>query len=252
MEKIKMTYDLSGKNALITGAGGGIGKAIARALHKQGANIVLADIIDTGIKELQQELKDRVTLLPCLDISVEENTVKLIDIVEKDLGSVDILINNAGITKDNISIRMDKKDWDDVISINLTTPFLLSKYALSKMMKRRWGRIINIASVVGVMGNYGQSNYSASKGGLIALTKTLAREFAQRGITVNSVAPGFIETKMTSVLPEDQKKMLLSNIPLGKMGTPEDVANAVLFLAAKESEYITGQTINVNGGMVMV
>lgn len=247
-----MTYDLSGKNALITGAGGGIGKAISRLLHKQGANIILADIVDTGIKDLQSELKERVTILPCLDISIEENTVKLIDIAEKELGSVDILINNAGITKDNISIRMDKKDWDDVISINLTTPFLLSKYALSKMMKRRWGRIINIASVVGVMGNYGQSNYSASKGGLIALTKTLAREFAQRGITVNSVAPGFIETKMTAILPEDQKKILLSNIPVGKMGTPEDVANAVLFLAAKESEYITGQTINVNGGMVMV
>ncbi|MDR0484601.1 MAG: 3-oxoacyl-[acyl-carrier-protein] reductase [Alphaproteobacteria bacterium] len=247
-----MLFNLSGKTVLITGAGGGIGKAIARAMHAQGAIVGLSDVKEEFLKDIAAELKDRVHILPSFDIVQEENVNALAEKAEEIMGKVDILVNNAGITRDTLSVRMPKKDWDDVIAINLSTPFMLSKAILSKMMKRKYGRIINIASVVGVMGNAGQVNYSASKGGLIAMTKTLAREFANRGITVNAVAPGFIATKMTDVLPEDQKQKLLSAIPVGKMGSAEDVANAVVFLATDEAAYITGQTVNVNGGMIMV
>ena len=247
-----MLFNLSGKTVLITGAGGGIGKAIARSMHAQGAIIGLSDVKEEFLKDIASELGERVHILPSFDITSEENVNALADKAEEIMGKVDILVNNAGITRDTLAIRMAKEDWDAVISINLTTPFLLSKALMSKMMKRRSGRIINIASVVGVMGNAGQANYSASKGGLIAMTKTMAREVASRGITVNAVAPGFIATKMTDVLPEDQKSKLLGAIPLGKMGTAEDVANTVTFLATEEAGYITGQTINVNGGMVMV
>ncbi|UQY80384.1 3-oxoacyl-[acyl-carrier-protein] reductase FabG [Candidatus Hepatincola sp. Av] len=247
-----MLFGLKDQTVLITGAGGGIGKAIARALHAQGATIGLSDIKEEFLKDIAAELKERVHILPSFDITKEENITQLVDKSEEIMGKIDILVNNAGITKDTLAIRMPKQDWDDVISINLTTPFLLSKAVLSKMMKRKHGRVINIASVVGIMGNVGQSNYSASKGGLIALTKTLAREFAARNITVNAVAPGFIATKMTEVLTDDAKKSLLSVIPLGRMGTAEEVAYTVAFLATAEAGYITGQTINVNGGMVMV
>jgi 3-oxoacyl-[acyl-carrier protein] reductase len=247
-----MLFNLSGKTVLITGAGGGIGKAIARALHAQGAIIGLSDVKEEFLKDIAAELKDRVHILPSFDITEETNVNALAEKAEEIMGKVDILVNNAGITRDTLAIRMQKKDWDDVIAINLTTPFLLSKAILSKMMKRKYGRVINIASVVGVMGNAGQANYSASKGGLIAMTKTLAREFANRGITVNAVAPGFIATRMTDQLSEEQKKKLLEAVPLARMGTPEDVAYAIAFLAADEAGYITGQTININGGMVMV
>lgn len=247
-----MLFSLKDQTVLITGAGGGIGKAIARALHAQGAIIGLSDIKEEFLKDIAAELKERVHILPSFDITKEENITKLVDQSEEIMGKIDVLVNNAGITKDTLAIRMSKQDWDDVISINLTTPFLLSKAVLSKMMKRKHGRVINIASVVGVMGNVGQSNYSASKGGLIALTKTLAREFAARNITVNSIAPGFIATKMTEVLTDDAKKSLIDVIPLGRMGTAEEVAYTVAFLATEEAGYITGQTINVNGGMVMV
>lgn len=247
-----MLFGLKDQTVLITGAGGGIGKAIARVLHAQGATIGLSDIKEEFLKDIAAELKERVHILPSFDITKEENITQLVDKSEEIMGKIDILVNNAGITKDTLAIRMPKQDWDDVISINLTTPFLLSKAVLSKMMKRKYGRVINIASVVGIMGNVGQSNYSASKGGLIALTKTLAREFAARNITVNAVAPGFIATKMTEVLTDDAKKSLLSVIPLGRMGTAEEVAYTVAFLATAEAGYITGQTINVNGGMVMV
>lgn len=247
-----MLFNLSGKTVLITGAGGGIGKAIARSMHAQGAIIGLSDVKEEFLKDIATELGERVHILPSFDITVEANVNALAEKAEEIMGKVDILVNNAGITRDTLAIRMAKEDWDAVISINLTTPFLLSKAIMTKMMKRRSGRIINIASVVGVMGNAGQANYSASKGGLIAMTKTMAREVASRGITVNSVAPGFIATKMTDVLPPDQKEKLLGAIPLGKMGTAEDVASAVTFLATEEAGYITGQTINVNGGMVMV
>lgn len=247
-----MLFSLKDQTVLITGAGGGIGKAIARTLHAQGATIGLSDIKEEFLKDIAAELKERVHILPSFDITKEENITKLVDKSEEIMGKIDILVNNAGITKDTLAIRMSKQDWDDVISINLTTPFLLSKAVLSKMMKRKHGRVINIASVVGVMGNVGQSNYSASKGGLIALTKTLAREFAARNITVNAVAPGFIATKMTEVLTDEAKKSLLGVIPLGRMGTAEEVAYTVAFLATAEAGYITGQTININGGMVMV
>ena len=247
-----MLFNLSGKTVLITGAGGGIGKAIARSMHAQGAIIGLSDVKEEFLKDIATELGERVHILPSFDITEEANVNALAEKAEEIMGKVDILVNNAGITRDTLAIRMAKEDWDAVISINLTTPFLLSKAIMTKMMKRRSGRIINIASVVGVMGNAGQANYSASKGGLIAMTKTMAREVASRGITVNSVAPGFIATKMTDVLPPDQKEKLLGAIPLGKMGTAEDVASAVTFLATEEAGYITGQTINVNGGMVMV
>ncbi|MDR2007769.1 MAG: 3-oxoacyl-[acyl-carrier-protein] reductase [Alphaproteobacteria bacterium] len=247
-----MLFNLSGKTVLITGAGGGIGKAIARAMHAQGAIIGLSDVKEEFLKDIAAELGDRVHILPSVDITDEANVNTLAEKAEEIMGKVDILVNNAGITRDTLSIRMPKKDWDDVIAINLTTPFLLSKAILSKMMKRKYGRVINIASVVGVMGNAGQANYSASKGGLIAMTKTLAREFANRGITVNAVAPGFITTKMTEILPEDQKQKLLSAVPLNRMGSADEVAYAVTFLATDEAGYITGQTININGGMVMV
>ncbi len=246
-------FNLNGKKALITGAGGGIGKATVKALHSLGATIGLADVKEEFLQSIYDELKgERLVILPSSDITIEKNIIELAKNAEEALNGVDILVNNAGITRDGLSLRMSKDDWDAVIALNLTTPFLLSKALIAKMMKRRFGRIINIASVVGLMGNVGQANYSASKGGLISMTKTLAREYAARSITVNAVAPGFIKTKMTDVLPEEEKNKLLSAIPLGEMGTAEDIANVIAFLSTNESKYITGQTINVNGGMVMI
>lgn len=244
---------LKDKVALVTGAAQGIGKAIAQALAKEGANIIVSDInleqatntadeiMGMGVKAIP--LKMNVAELP----EVESEVKKALG----EMGKIDILVNNAGITKDNLLFRMKKEEWDAVLSVNLTGVFNLCKVVSRLMMKQRSGRIINIASIVGEMGNAGQANYSASKAGVIGLTKTLARELAPRGITVNAIAPGFIQTAMTDNIPEEIKKKMLEQIPLGKLGQPEDVAAAALFLASSQADYITGQVIRVNGGMYM-
>ncbi len=235
---------LADKTALVTGAAQGIGKAIANSLAKAGAKVIVSDINLELAAETAKEIKGSPLKLNVADLAEVEAAVKTI-------GKIDILVNNAGITKDTLLIRMKKEDWDAVISINLTGTFNLCKAITPLMMKQRSGKIINIASIVGEMGNAGQVNYAASKAGVIGLTKTLARELATRGITVNAVAPGFIQTAMTDKIPEDIKKKMLEQIPLGKLGQPEDIAASVLFLASPAADYITGQVINVNGGMLM-
>lgn len=244
---------LQDKIAVVTGSGQGIGRSIAMALAHQGADVVISDVVrETGeavVKEIEA-LGRRSMFIPC-NVADPEDAKKLIDGTVEAYGRVDILVNNAGITRDGLAMRMSDQDWDLVLAINLKGPFNCSRAAMRPMMKQRSGRIINIASIVGVIGNAGQANYSASKGGLISLTKTLARELASRNITVNAVAPGFIRTKMTDVLEDKVKEALLSQIPMGKLGEAEDVANACLFLASDLAAYVTGQTINVNGGMAM-
>ncbi|MFH1542097.1 MAG: 3-oxoacyl-[acyl-carrier-protein] reductase [bacterium] len=239
---------LKDKVALITGGAQGIGKAIAEVLAKHGAKVVITDINLELAEQTAKELGGIAFKMNVADYADAENIVKQ---AKEKMGSLDILVNNAGITKDGLFIRMKKEDWDAVININLTGVFNVSKAAASIMMKQRFGRIINIASIVGEMGNAGQANYSASKAGVIAFSKTLARELASRNVTVNAVAPGFIKTAMTDKIPEDVKTKMMAQIPLGKLGLPEDVANAVAFLAGPSADYITGQVINVNGGMLM-
>lgn len=245
-------FKLTGKNALVTGAAGGLGTVIARTLIEQGARVVLSDIRPEGVEALQKELgENSFTVVGNLsDPAVP--AVLLKEAEEKLGGGVDILINNAGLTRDGLAMRMKDEDWDLVMNVNLSAAFRLSRASLKGMMSRRWGRIINIASVVGVMGNAGQANYAASKGGLIAMSKSLAQEMAPRSVTVNCIAPGFIISPMTDKLNEEQKTALLSKIPLGILGEGKDVAASVAFLASEEARYITGQTINVNGGMIMV
>jgi len=244
---------LKDKNALITGAAQGIGKAIALAFAKAGANVIISDInlelaTQTAEEAAKLGVKARAIKQNVADLAEVEATVKE---VHAEFGKIDILINNAGITKDNLLLRMKKEDWDAVININLSSVFNLCKAIAPIMMKQRSGKIINIASIVGEMGNAGQINYSASKAGVIGVTKTLAKELASRNITVNAIAPGFIQTAMTDKIPEEIKKQMLTGIPLGKLGQPEDIANACLFLAANTGDYITGQVIRVNGGMYM-
>jgi len=245
-------FDLTGKTALITGAAGGIGAVMARTFYAQGAKVVLADIAPEGVEKLQKELGDRAfTVVGNLtDPSVPPLLLK--EAEEKAGSGIDILINNAGLTRDGLAMRMKDEDWDLVLNVNLSAAFRLSRACLAGMMKRRSGRIINMASVVGVMGNAGQANYAASKGGLIAMSKSLAQEIASRGITVNCIAPGFIVSPMTDKLNEEQKNKMLANIPLGYLGEAKDVAAAALFLASDEARYITGHTVNVNGGMAMI
>lgn len=228
---------LKDKVALVTGSAQGIGKAIAAALAKEGAKVIISDISP------EAPLKMNVTDPADVEAGIKQ-------VIEKH-GTIDILVNNAGITKDTLFIRMKKEDWDAVINVNLNGVFNVSKAVASLMMKKRTGKIINIASIVGEMGNAGQANYSASKAGVIGLTKTLARELAPRGITVNAIAPGFIQTAMTDKIPEETKNKMMAQIPLAKLGAPEDVAAAVVFLASSGADYITGQVINVNGGMLM-
>lgn len=244
-------FELSGKCALVTGAGGGIGGNIVRVLHSLGATVALTDMQAEPMKALADELKDRVCTITA-NIKEQDAADELIKSAEEKMGKVDILVNNAGLTRDSLFMRMKDDDWQLVLDVNLTAGFRLARSAIKGMMKRRHGRIIGIASIVGVTGNPGQANYSASKAGMIGMSKCLAAEIASRGITVNCVAPGFIKTAMTDVLPEEAKEKLSSNIPMGRLGLPSDIASAVAFLASEEAGYITGQTIHVNGGMAMI
>jgi 3-oxoacyl-[acyl-carrier protein] reductase len=244
-------FDLSGKTALVTGASGGIGGAIARALHAQGAGVALSGTREAALVSLAGELGDRAQVVPC-DLSDPDATAALVGRAEAALGQVDILVNNAGLTRDNLALRMKDEEWDRVLAVNLTAAFRLARGALRGMMKRRWGRIISITSVVGTTGNPGQANYAAAKAGLTGMTKALAREVAARGITANCVAPGFIETAMTEALESPQRERLQANIPAGRLGAAADVAGAVVFLASDEASYVTGQTLHVNGGMTMI
>ena len=244
-------FDLTGKGALVTGASGGIGWGIAEALHAQGAKVAISGTRVERLDELAAKLGSRVFVLPC-DLRDRPAVVKLGEESETALGPVDILVNNAGITHDNLFMRMKDEEWDDVILVNLTSVFVLTRGVLRGMMRRRYGRIVNIASISGVLGNPGQPNYAASKAGLVGMTKSLAREVSSRGITANAIAPGFISTPMTDALTPKQIEGIAAAIPARKFGKPEDIAAAVVFLASGEAGYITGETMHVNGGMVMV
>jgi 3-oxoacyl-[acyl-carrier protein] reductase len=244
-------FDLTGKGALLTGATGGIGGAIAKALHAQGAHVAISGTKAEKLDALASELGSRVFVLPC-DLRDRSAVAKLAEDSDKTLGQTDILVNNAGITHDNLFMRMKDEEWDDVIAVNLTSVFVLTRGILRNMMRRRYGRIVNIASISGVLGNPGQGNYAASKAGLVGMTKSLGREVASRGITANCIAPGFIKTPMTDALTPKQVEAIAAAIPTQTFGKPEDVAAAVVFLASTEAAYITGETMHVNGGMVMV
>ena len=244
-------FDLSGRTALVTGASGGIGGAIARVLHGVGATVAISGTRRDALDSLATDLGERVAVLPC-DLSDLEAAGNLPKQAESELGSLDILVNNAGLTRDNLAMRMKDEEWDQVLQVNLTAGYRLARASLRGMMKRRWGRIIAITSVVGQTGNPGQANYAASKAGMTGMSKALAQEVASRGITVNCVAPGFIETAMTEALPDQQKENLLGAIPAGRLGSPDDVAACVCFLASEEASYVTGQTLHVNGGMAMI
>jgi len=244
-------FDLKDKTALITGASGGIGKAIATSLYNQGANVVLSGRREDALKEVASSLGERASIVAC-DLSDKDQVGSLIDRASEATGQIDILVCNAGITKDNLILRMKDDEFDQVITTNLKATFTLNKAAFKKMMKKKWGRIINIASVVGVSGNPGQANYVASKAGMIGMSKSIAAEAAVRGITVNCIAPGFIKTAMTDALNEAQQEKITSTIPVGTFGLPEDIAATATFLASNEARYITGQTMHVNGGMLMV
>ncbi len=244
-------FDLTGKAALVTGASGGIGAEIARALHAAGATVGLSGTRVEPLEALAAELGSRAHVLPC-NLSVAEEVEALVKRAAEAMGSVDILVNNAGITRDGLVMRMSDEDWASVLDVNLTSTFRLCRAAVRGMMKARWGRIVNIGSVVGTTGNGGQVNYAASKAGLLGLSKSLAAEVASRGITVNVVAPGFIATAMTDKLNDDQKARILTAVPAGRMGEPGEIAAAVLYLASQEAAYVTGATLHVNGGMDMV
>lgn len=243
-------FDLTGKTALITGASGGIGGEIARALHGAGAIVGLSGTRTEPLETLAAALGDRTHVLPC-NLSDAEAVTALPKQAAEAMGSVDILVNNAGITRDNLFMRMSDEDWDSVLEVNLTSTMRLCKSAIRPMMKARWGRIVNISSVVGATGNAGQANYAAAKAGMVGLSKSIAQEVATRGITVNCVAPGFIATAMTDKLNDDQKAAINGQIPAARMGTPEEIAAAVLYLASEEAGYVTGTTLHVNGGMAM-
>ena len=244
-------FDLSGKSALVTGASGGIGREIAKALHAQGANVALSGTRVDPLTALKDELGERAFVTPA-NLSDADAIAALPGQASEAMGGLDILVNNAGITRDNLFMRMSDEEWGQVIDVNLTSTMRLMKAVMRPMMKARWGRIINITSIVGVTGNPGQVNYAASKAGMIGMTKSYAQEVATRGITANCVAPGFIETAMTAELGEAVTEKMLGAIPQGRMGTPAEIGSAVAFLASEEASYITGQTLHVNGGMAMI
>jgi 3-oxoacyl-[acyl-carrier protein] reductase len=244
-------FNLTGKTALITGASGGIGADIARTLHKQGAIVTLSGTRRDALDALATELGSNVHVLTA-SLNDRTSVEALVPAAEAAMGGLDILVNNAGITRDNLFMRMKDAEWDDVMAVNLTSIFLLSRAVLRGMMKRRYGRIINMTSVVGITGNPGQGNYCAAKAGIIGMSKSLAQEVASRNITVNCIAPGFIATPMTDELNDKQREAVLAKVPAGRLGTGQEIAATVLYLASLESAYVTGQTLHVNGGMAMV
>jgi 3-oxoacyl-[acyl-carrier protein] reductase len=244
-------FDLTGRTALVTGATGGIGGAIAEALHKQGATVAVSGTRREALDTLAAKLSERVHVLPC-NLSEASDVEALVPSAEQAMGGVDILVANAGITRDNLFVQLRDEDWDDVIRVNLTATFRLARAATKLMMRKRFGRIIAITSVVGVTGNPGQGNYSASKAGMIGMVKSLAAEYAKRNVTANCIAPGFIKTPMTDALNDKQREAILTRVPAARLGTPEDIAAAAVYLSSKEPAYVTGQTIHVNGGMAMV
>ena len=244
-------FDLTGKSALVTGASGGIGASIARVLHGAGASVGLSGTRVEPLEALAGELGERAFVLPC-NLSDTEAVEALPKQAVEAMGAVDILVNNAGITRDNLFMRMSADEWDDVLLVNLRSAMVLSKGVIRGMMKSRWGRIVNISSIVGATGNPGQANYAASKAGLIGMSKSIAYEVASRGITVNSIAPGFIATAMTDKLTDEQKTGILSQVPAGRMGEPDEIAAAVLYMASEQAGYVTGATLHINGGMAML
>jgi 3-oxoacyl-[acyl-carrier protein] reductase len=245
-------FNLTGKTALVTGASGGIGGAIAKALHAQGAAVVLSGTRAEALEKLKSELGERAFIAPA-NLSDVASVEALPKAAEAAAGApIDILVNNAGITRDNLFMRMKDDEWEQVIQVNLTAAFRLSRAVLRNMMKKRWGRIVQITSIVGATGNPGQGNYAAAKAGLIGMTKSLAAEVASRNITVNAVAPGFIQTAMTDVLTDQQKEAIATRIPLARMGRAEEIAAAVVYLSSEEAAYVTGETIHINGGMAML
>jgi 3-oxoacyl-[acyl-carrier protein] reductase len=244
-------FDLSGKTALVTGASGGLGQAIARALNARGAIVALSGTRKDALVSLAAEFGDKAHVLPC-DLADAQAVEQLIPAAEAAMGSLDVLVNNAGLTRDGLAMRMKDEDWDLILAVNLTAAFRLTRAALKGMLRRRFGRIIGITSVVGVAGNPGQGNYAASKAAMIGMSKSIAAEVATRNVTVNCIAPGLIETPMTAVLNDSQRQALLRNIPMARLGAPDDVAAAVIYLASTEASYVTGQTLHVNGGMAMI
>ena len=246
-----MMFDLTGRTALVTGASGGIGGAIAQALHRQGATLSVSGTRREALDALAAKLGGRAHVLPC-NLAEAAEVEALVPAAEAAMGQVDILVANAGITRDNLFVQLRDEDWDEVIKVNLTSTFRLARAATKLMMRKRFGRIIAITSVVGITGNPGQGNYTASKAGLIGMIKTLAAEYARRNVTANCIAPGFIATPMTDALNEKQHEAILSKVPAARLGTPDEVAAAAVFLSSNEAAYVTGQTIHVNGGMAMV
>jgi 3-oxoacyl-[acyl-carrier protein] reductase len=244
-------FDLTGKTALVTGSTGGIGGAIARAFHQQGATVAISGTRRDVLDALAGELADRVHVLPC-NLADKEEIEALVPKSEEAMGKLDILVANAGITKDNLLVQLRDEDWDQVVAVNLTATFRLARAAVRTMMRRRFGRIIGVTSVVGVTGNPGQANYTATKAGLIGMIKSIAGEYARRGITANAIAPGFIATAMTERLNDKQREAILARVPAGRLGGGAEVAAAAVFLASDEAAYVTGQTLHVNGGMAMI